>query len=159
MLGQTLSDPDGVEGGVPGRTLRGLELLPVKTVFTAEKTRTRVQAVTESGPFAGARLDGYEIHMGRTQVEGAAFCRLQDGTQDGCCRNLVYGTYLHGLFDTGELTVKLADWLCTRKGLSPQQAAPVSHAAYQQRQFDRLADGVREALDMQAIYRMMEEYR
>lgn len=55
--------------------------------------------------------------------------------------------------------MKLADWLCTRKGLSPQQAAPVSHAAYQQRQFDRLADGVREALDMQAIYRMMEEYR
>ena len=159
MLGQTLSDPDGVEGGVPGRTLRGLELLPVKTVFTAEKTRTRVQAVTESGPFAGARLDGYEIHMGRTQVEGAAFCRLQDGAQDGCYRNLVYGTYLHGLFDTGELTVKLADWLCTRKGLSPQQAAPVSHAAYQQRQFDRLADGVREALDMQAIYRMMEECR
>ena len=35
----------------------------------------------------------------------------------------------------------------------------VPHAVYQQRQFDRLADGVRRALDMQAVYRLMEEYQ
>lgn len=159
MLGRTLRDPEGAEGGIPGRTLRGLELLPIDTVFTAEKTRTRVQATVEQEALAGARLDGYEIHMGRTDVAGNPFCRLQDGTPEGCCRDLVCGTYLHGLFDTGELTVKLADWLCVRKGVTPQRATAISHAAFQQRQFDALADGVRAALDLQAVYRLMEEYQ
>lgn len=159
MLGRTLQDPFGLEGGEAGRTLRGLALLPIDTIFTRQKTRTRVQAKTLPKPFEGARLDGYEIHMGETTGEGVPFCRLSDGRPEGCWQGMVYGTYLHGLFDTGELTVKLADWLCKRKGLSVQQAAPVSHAAYQQRQFDALAQGVREALDMRVVYRLMEEYR
>lgn len=159
MLGRTLQDPDGTEGGNPGQVLRGLDLLPVDTIFTEEKTRTRVRATVTQGPCTGARLDGYEIHMGQTQGEGDPFCRLQDGRPEGCCRGLVYGTYLHGLFDTGELTVRLADWLCTRKGISLQQAAPVAHAVYQQQQFDTLAEAVRNSLDMNAVYRLMEEYR
>ncbi len=159
MLGRTLRDPEGAEGGIPGRALRGLELLPTDTVFTAEKTRTRVQATVEQEPLAGALLDGYEIHMGRTDVAGRPFCRLQDGTPEGCCQGLVCGTYLHGLFDSGELTVKLADWLCARKGVAPQQAMAVRHTAFQQRQFDALADGVRAALDLQAVYRLMEDYQ
>lgn len=158
MLGCTLRDPNGTEGGTAGRVLRGLGLLPIDTTFTEEKTRTRVQATVLPDSLAGAQLDGYEIHMGCTRGAGPPFCMLQDGTPEGCCQDLVFGTYLHGLFDTGELTVKLADWLCTRKGIAPQRAAAISHGAYQQRQFDMLADGVRAALDMQAIYRLMEEY-
>lgn len=157
MLGEWLEDPDGAEGGVAGRTLRGLGLLPLVTTFTGTKTRSRVQAEVTEGPLAGACLDGYEIHMGDTQGQGRPFCRLQDGRAEGCCRDNVFGTYLHGLFDTGELTVKLADWLCSRKGLTPQQAVPIHHVAYQQRQFDILADGVRKALDMEAVYRLMED--
>ena len=159
MLGRTLQDPEGTEGNIPGRTLRGLGLLPIDTMFTAAKTRTRVQAVVADGPWAGAHVDGYEIHMGDTQVQGQPFCRLENGMAEGCRQELVWGTYLHGLFDTGELTVKLADWLCARKGVSTRQAAPVDHYAYLQRQFDQLAEGVRHALDMQAIYRLMEEGR
>lgn len=159
MLGQTLQDPEGTEGNLPGHTLHGLGLLPVDTVFTAQKTRTRVQAVTLRGALADARLEGYEIHMGSTQVHGEPFCMLHNGITEGCCQGLVFGTYLHGLFDTGELTVKLANWLCERKGIPLQHAAPVSHEMYQQRQFDKLAAGVRNALDLQAVYRLMEEYR
>lgn len=158
MLGRTLCDPEGTEGGVKGQTLRGLDLLPIDTTFTTAKTRTRVQATVVAGTLREAKLDGYEIHTGHTSVAGTPFCRLQDGTPEGCCQDLISGTYLHGLFDTGELTVKLADWLCARKGLAPQQAVPVSHAAYQQQQLDKLADGVRAALDLPAIYRLMEEY-
>ena len=159
MLGRTLRDPAGTEGNISGRTLHGLGLLPVDTTYTAAKTRTRVQAMVTSEPWSGACVDGYEIHMGDTQVQGQPFCRLQNGVGEGCCQGLVWGTYLHGLFDTGELTVKLADWLCQRKGITLQQAAPVNHHTYLQRQFDQLADGVRRALDMQAIYRLMEESR
>ena len=156
MLGRTLSDPEGTEGGVPGAVVRGLGLLPVDTVFCAQKTRTRVEARALAGPFAGARLEGYEIHMGKTQVDGEPFCRLEDGRAEGCAAGHVYGTYLHGLFDTGEATARLADLLCKTKGIDPAGAAPLSHRAFQEREFDRLAEAVRAALDMDAIYRMME---
>ena len=156
MLGRTLSDPEGTEGGVPGAVVRGLGLLPVDTVFCAQKTRTRVEAQALAGPFAGARLEGYEIHMGKTQVDGEPFCRLEDGRTEGCAAGHVYGTYLHGLFDTGEATARLADLLCKTKGIDPAGAAPLSHRAFQEREFDRLAEAVRAALDMDAIYRMME---
>lgn len=156
MLGRTLSDPTGAEGDRP-QTLRGLGLLPVDTVFTAQKTRTRVQGVALPLPFAGAQLDGYEIHTGHTTVRGAPFCRLQNGTPDGCATDHVFGTYLHGLFDSGALAEALAQWLFRKKGMDCQTAAPVDRRDYLNGQYDKLAAGVRAALDMDQIYRMMEE--
>ena len=153
MLGQTLDDTHGTEGGRP-QTLRGLGLLPTRTVFTAEKRRTQVTA-TATPPFAGAALTGYEIHTGRTAVQGAPFCRYADGTPEGCVQGNVFGTYLHGLFDSGELTARLADYLCARRGLAAETAAPLTMAAYREQQFDLLADGVRKALDMDAVYAAM----
>lgn len=151
MLGQSLSDPDGCEGG---GHLRGMGLLPVDTVFTAHKIRTHVRAKTLFAPLAGATLDAYEIHMGKTAVRGKPFCRMENGYTDGCVSETVCGTYLHGLFDSGELTEKLAKWLCARKGIACTQSAPVSHREYQERQFSLLAQGVRQALDMRAIYKI-----
>ena len=153
MLGGMLDDSAGTESGCP-QTLRGLELLPTRTVFTLEKRRAQVTA-TAAAPFAGASLTGYEIHTGRTTVEGAPFCTLADGTPDGCVQGSVFGTYLHGLFDSGELTEKFAAMLCRRKGLAPETAAPLTMQAYREQQFDLLADGVRRALDMSAIYAAM----
>ena len=153
MLGGMLDDSAGTESGRP-QTLRGLELLPTRTVFSLEKRRAQVTA-TAAAPFAGAALTGYEIHTGRTTVEGAPFCTLADGTPDGCVQGSVFGTYLHGLFDSGELTEKLAALLCRRKGLAPETAAPLTMQAYREQQFDLLADGVRRALDMSAIYAAM----
>ena len=153
MLGCTLDDTLGREGGLP-QTLRGLGLLPTDTVFTAEKRRAQVTAVT-CDPLAGAALTGYEIHTGRTNVRGAPFCTLADGTPEGCVQGDVFGTYLHGLFDSGELTEKLATFLCERKGLTPETAEPISMEKYRRQQFDLLADSVRAALDMRAVYAAM----
>ena len=154
MLGQTLDDPAGTESGKP-LSLAGLGLLPTRTTFDAQKRRTQVRAVALGAPFAGARMTGYEIHNGRTTVNGEPFCHLADGTPEGCvCKN-VFGTYLHGLFDSGELTQALVKLLCARKGISPRETRPTSMAEYRQAQFDLLADGVRGALDMGAVYRAM----
>ena len=154
MLGQTLDDPAGTESGKP-LSLAGLGLLPTRTTFDAQKRRTQVRAVALGAPFAGARMTGYEIHNGRTTVNGEPFCHLADGTPEGCvCKN-VFGTYLHGLFDSGELTQALVKLLCARKGISPRETRPTSMAEYRQTQFDLLADGVRKALDMGAVYRAM----
>ena len=156
MLGETITDPAGVEGSVPA--LHGLGLLPCATAFAPEKTLTRVCARVTGGPLDGAALDGYEIHMGATEVRGEPFCRLDDGRADGCRSGNVSGTYLHGLFDSGEALEKLANWLCERKGIQKESAAAQPRQTYRERQYDLLAAGVREALDMDAVYRIMEDF-
>lgn len=154
MLGETLHDLDGSESGRP-QTLRGLNLLPTETTFCAEKHRAQVTGEVIAAPFTGAMLTGYEIHTGNTIVRGEPFCTHTDGTKEGCTNQNVFGTYLHGLFDSGELTEKLAEYLCARKGIDPAAAAPVSMEEYRREQLDILADGVRNSLDMDAVYRAM----
>ena len=157
MLGSELRDPSGVEGG---GELHGLGLLPCVTTFGPQKTRTRVEAqVVAPGPLAGARLDAYEVHMGETDRRGAApFARLDDGRLDGAACGDVWGTYLHGLFDTGELTERLVAHLLARKGLDVAVGEARDRRAYREEQYDILADAVRASLDMEAIYAAMDRY-
>ena len=154
MLGQTLDDPTGSESGRQ-QTLRGLGLLPTRTVFSEQKRRVQVKATVAAAPFAGAELEGYEIHTGVTEAEGEPFAHYPDGGREGCVQGNVFGTYLHGLFDTGTLTEALAGWLCRRKGIDPSDAALIPMEEYRRQQFDILADGVRGALDMDAVYAAM----
>ena len=154
MLGEALADPAGTESCRP-QTLHGLGLLPTRTTFTTHKHRTQDTAVAAAGPFAGAQLTGYQIHTGRTEVQGSPFCTLADGTSEGCVQGSVFGTYLHGLFDTGALTKKLTAFLCRRKGIDPADAQLIPMEQYRQQQFDLLADGVRSTLDMDALYAAM----
>ena len=154
MLGQWLDDTAGTESG-RSQTVRGLGLLPTRTVFTGEKRRAQVTARVTAAPFAGAQLTGYEIHTGRTEVQGTAFCRLSGDVPEGCAEGNVFGTYLHGLFDTGALTEALAAFLCRRKGLDPADAGVLSMEQYRQQQLDLLANGVRRTLDLDAIYAAM----
>ena len=155
MLGRSLSDPENAESG---GTAEGLGLLPCETVFTGKKTRTRRQAVCDAGPFAGARLEGYEIHMGRTRSAAAPFCIMEDGTEDGAVAENVFGTYLHGLFDSGELVGRVAGWLAERKGIRIPEQKTENRAAYRNRQYDLLADTVRSSLDMKTIEQAMEVF-
>ena len=165
MLGEELLNPEHTEGSLDG--MKGMGLLPVRTVFTGKKTRTRMCGTVLAEPFSGASVDAYEIHMGVTDVRGKAFSRIaqDDGNQnypdktengegkdDGCWSGNVFGTYLHGLFDSGEVTEKLAAWLCERKGLSYTGKKRISRKEYEDREYYKLANSVRAALDMDAVY-------
>ena len=153
MLGQTLRDPEGVE---QKGEMRGMGLLPCETEFTPSKARTRTAAKVLTGPFAGAAMEGYEIHMGRTKrLAGQPLCRLENGQEEGAMQGNVFGTYLHGLFDEGSLTEALASWLLARKGIAQEAFRPQSHREYQQSQYDLLADAVRASLDLDAVYQVM----
>lgn len=156
MLGEQLFNPQRLEGDT--EYLRGMGLLPVDTTFTAEKSRTRVEGTVQAEPFEGLRLDAYEIHMGVSEVHGDPFCLLDNGKIDGCHQGNVYGTYLHGLFDTGELTEALIRHLAQLKGLDPGSIETVSRDVYVQQQYDILAEGVRRSLDMEKIYEIMDRY-
>ena len=144
------------EGNAP-RTVNGMDLLPADTVFCGGKTLTRVHGIALPHPFSGAEIDAYEIHAGRTNAQGEPFCLLDGNKNDGCVCGSVYGTYMHGLFDTGELTEALAKALCAKRGIDYNAAAPVSRAEYLNRQYNLLADGVRKSLDMDSVYRILNK--
>ena len=160
--------PVGVEGE-PGASVRGLGLLPGDTVFAGEKVRTRMTGTVLAGPrgleaLAGAPVEGYEIHMGRTTLEPGTppFCLVAplgggEAREDGAVLGNVWGTYLHGLLDSGELLARLWRALAEKKGLSPEEAPACDPAAYREEQYRTLAAALRQSLDMDRIYRILEE--
>ena len=160
MLGESLSDPEGVEAG---GSLRGMGLLPGRTVFLGEKTRTRVtgQVRRTQGIFApleGLAFEGYEIHMGETEApDEAAFARLSGGAGPraaGLTRGNVWGSYVPGIFDQGEFARGVVNCLLRAKGLE-ETAEGLDWDAYKEEQYDLLAQGVRQALDMERVYRIL----
>ncbi len=159
MLGMCISDSAGVEGG---GEIGGMGLLPVETEFAGEKRRTRVRAAALAtggvlAPLTGAPLEGYEIHMGVTTLLNGArpLARLESGQLDGCQKGNVYGSYLHGFFDTEACRSAVLGALAARKGVSLTGEA-FDLKAYKEQQYDLLAKGVRENLDLALIYRILE---
>lgn len=71
----------------------------------------------------------------------------------------VLGTYLHGLFDSGAFTCGLVDLLLDEKGVewNGEQSCTEDARTFKERQYDRLADMLRRSLDMEAIYRILEQ--
>jgi adenosylcobyric acid synthase len=69
----------------------------------------------------------------------------------------VCGTYLHGVFESPQGLEGLVESLCRQKGISPEEIRLIDPVAYKEEQYDLLAQGVRQALDMKEIYRIMEE--
>ncbi len=162
MLGAQIVDASGAEGGGEAQ---GLGLLPCRTVFEQSKQLTHdTGAVCElGGALAGvseAALEGYQIHMGQTTREGGTpFCRLGEGLarEDGCACGNVYGTYLHGLFDSADLTARLVTCLLERKGIAGHTVNAQARDAVRAEQLDKLADALRASLDMDLVYRILEE--
>lgn len=162
MLGQKLSDPLGVE---QGGTIAGMGLLPLETIFEEAKTRTRIQgSVLEKRGLLrgiGETVSGYEIHMGVTKpVEGSRaiplFC-LEDGREDGCCNEAatVFGTYLHGIFDSTQVVKSIVFWLMEKAGIDPEEEIE-DVSVVKEREYDKLAALVRNSLDMKKIYEILE---
>ena len=163
MLGQSLADPEGVEGG---GEMQGMGLLPIHTVFGRQKQRRRVEGSCRrvEGFFAclqGARFSGYEMHMGESQLEEdcpALTLHTSGGDLPGgaVCGH-VMGCYVHGVFDSGEWGKQLAAALLAQKGLKTSWLEPAQDiAAHKERQYDALADALRQALDIQGIYKLLD---
>jgi adenosylcobyric acid synthase len=147
MLGRSVEDPHGVESG--GRE-EGLGLLPAETVFERAKTTRRVRAQwLPDGP----EFEVYEIHMGRTVVDGGGHpLWAVEGAPEGCASasGRVRGTYLHGLLDSGGARRRVVQWARTARAAFRVGAAPdardLREAAY-----DRLADTLDAVLDRAAL--------
>lgn len=153
MMGMSVSDPDGVEGGI--RQIPGLGLLPVDTVM--ENSKVTRQVSFRYLDSEQADCSGYEIHMGRTEVVRSARCRplntFSDGSKEGCyVDSRTMGTYIHGILDNPQVIDSL---------LAPfadnSNASATSYNDFKQQQYDLLADHVRSHMNMPLLYRIMSE--
>ena len=132
MLGQTVSDPDGIEGTIV--SLPGLGLLPIHTTMTHEKTTRQV-----SFQFEGQECRGYEIHQGVSDTD-------QPILQTDHC----IGTYIHGFLDNAPVI----DFLL--KGKTEEKVSAQSYAEFKNQQYDLLADHVRRYVDIPQLYKILQ---
>ena len=133
MLGQTVNDPDGIEGSI--NSLPGLGLLPINTTMTTEKTTKQV-----TFEFNGQACQGYEIHQGVSNTDEAI---LQT---DHCI-----GTYIHGFLDNAPVIEHLLSRFAVQR--SPQDT--LNYATFKDQQYDKLAAHVRQYVDMERIYQIL----
>lgn len=146
MLGMTIKDPFNVEHG---GEVSGLGLLDGNTIFEKEKTRTRVNGKLPkvTGIFSNlsdVEYEGYEIHMGAT-------------TEDNVIVNKgnVYGSYIHGIFDSEGVSKSIIEALLESKGLSYDKIKTFNISDYKEEQYDILAKEVRKSLDLDYIYKII----
>ena len=146
MLGQTVNDPDGIEGSIS--SLPGLGLLPIHTTMTADKTTRQV-----TFPFNGQTCQGYEIHQGVSDTDQAI---LQT---DHCI-----GTYIHGFLDNAPVIEHLLkasprplqiEGELARAPFSPPFGGAGGGSTFKDQQYDKLAAHVRQHVDMERIYQIL----
>ena len=148
MLGRHISNPDGAEAA--GVTeIDGMGLLDASTVFSGDKIQTQTRGVFSglTGLFSslnGLGYEGYEIHMGRGGKPAAVIENKN-----------VYGSYIHGIFDAPGVSDAVLKALCSAGGVSFEALGSFDPSEYKQRQYDLLADGIREGLDMDFVYRVI----
>lgn len=169
MLGRTISDPCEIEqGGMSD----GLGYLNTDTEIEQAKCTTQVEASTED-VFVGSQIlvRGYQIHMGvtrrvnelpcfrvrRDSVPGEEVCRSiapNEEELDGAVRKdgLVWGTYIHGVFDEPGFRRAWLNHARIRKGLQPlDELVSKTVTVRSQGELDRWADHVSHHLDLSRL--------
>ena len=148
MLGRMIRDPYGVEGEV-GMS-HGLNFLPIETELTKRKQLTEVRAILRLNQ-KSTPVTGYEIHVGRTssdEKDAAIFdangLKPVDGAISEC--NQVFGTYLHGVFDSPKALELICEW----SGADYIKA--IDRDQQQENAIDRIADAVEKHIDLTQIW-------
>lgn len=166
MLGQMIHDPQKVESTYP--EVPGFGFLDFETVMEKEKSTRQVEAIWRYRDdnyftFMGEDepLTGYEIHMGKTNYRSdrqPVFVKT-DNQWEGAIsgKGNVFGTYLHGIFDNFSWTNKLINALRRKKNLEEKDHnLPANYRAFKEIEYDRLADTIRDNLDMKKVYDIIE---
>ncbi|MBW6519790.1 MAG: cobyric acid synthase [Desulfoarculaceae bacterium] len=150
MLGRSIEDPLAIESDQG--TIDGLGLLPITTVLAADKKLVRQSGVHQE---SGQPVHGYEIHHGRSQTDLPPTLAFTDGTGCGAvdASGRIWGSYLHGIFDSDPFRRWFINRLRQRQGLMPLPGIPAPYDL--EPAFDRLAATVRDSVDMNRIYQLL----
>ena len=149
ILGETLSDRDGVAGDSGEEP--GLRLLPLTTLFQASKIVR--ETIAEC---AGQRWTAYEIHMGRSEATAAceplATIERAGALQgEGMKRDRVWGTYLHGWFESPAVRSQVA----AAAGISAHRAHAMPWAEKRQLIYRQMAEHVTAHLNLEPVKRYL----
>ncbi len=164
MLGDRIDDPQGMENGGRPCSREGLGLLHAITVLHTEKITRPVSGRVRAAAFCGhawrqTAFRGYEIHVGETVLCAGQtpFAEItpagaSGGSPDGAVSEdgLVFGTYVHGLFDDDPIRHAFLDAARAARGLSPARDRAFV-AAEREARLDRLADHLRRSLNLDLI--------
>lgn len=145
ILGQMVSDPDGIEGSVP--QLPGLGLLNIETVMTAEKTTKQVDF-----EFEGEMCRGYEIHQGRSKATQLSMKKSKELPKVVMESNCI-GTYIHGFLDNPSVINFILKDRKTEK--ADKGMSPVRIEDFKNQQYDLLAEHVRKYVDVEKLYKII----
>ena len=151
ILGKTIQDPLQIESDQG--SISALGLLPIDTVLARDKTLTRKQGIHIP---SGNHIHGYEIHHGLSSGITDSLLRFDDETFCGThhSRLPIWGAYLHGIFDADHFRRWFIDNLREKKGLSRLDKIIAPYDL--ELAFDRLADTVRQGLDMEKVYALID---
>ena len=155
ILGESVEDPECAESG---GSETGLGLLPVKTVIGSEKVRTVYSGnvVSSTGileSLKGAPVTGYEIHMGETHPT-EELTEFTSG-KTGYCKGNVYGTYVHGFFDKKEILEGVVRTVSGSRGKKIDISSVEDYKDRKEIAYDKLAENLRNSLDMEYIYKVL----
>jgi len=148
IMGEEILDPLHIEGKAD--SIKGLGILPVVTTLTKDKnsTQSHFKFLNEQGD-----CEGYEIHMGITTFNETQkpVATLKDGFKDGFYKDeKTWGTYLHGIFDNAVVLQNILEPFVNKK------LNIINYKEFKNTEYDKLANFVREHLDMEMIYKELK---
>jgi len=145
MMGDEINDPHQVEGSTG--SIKGLSILPVSTTILQEK-------ITEQCIFRFLDMEeecsGYEIHMGSTKSDiESPVCMINESGEGFFLNPGTWGTYMHGIFDNPSIV----NYILKQVGFDGM--VEVKYRALKDENFNKLADLIRESVDIDFIYKSL----
>lgn len=163
----TFGEISGALSGLSGKSVRGYEIHMGSTGYggSAGDSGSIVDrecvGQTKSRGCNESSNTGRNGNQSRCDEKGYV-CSIQNEVDggvkyDGAFSGNVYGTYVHGIFDEGTVAETLVGILAERKGVALDTEQMISYEQFKQMQYDKLADGLRSSIDMEAVYAMLRE--
>ncbi len=146
MMGQKIMDPHHVEG--QQEEIEGLGILPISTILTTVK---KTQQTKFRFRDSNMECTGYEIHMGETLTAVPKPLCTTNGSTDGYyLSQQIWGTYIHGIFDNPVVVEYIL------KQIEKNIRVDFNYKDFKGLEFDKLANVVRNAVDMEYIYKTLQ---
>ncbi len=147
MLGRKILDPLKLESEFT--ETEGFNFLDYDTSFEEIKKTVQVEVTVDTNEgilkkLNGMKISGYEIHQGVSSIN-----------KNIICRDNVFATYIHGIFDNSEFTNEFLNIIRKQKSM-PLVPKIESFSEFKEKQYDKLASLMRESLDIEEIYKILD---
>lgn len=158
ILGNSILDATGIDMGGKGEFEKALGILDIDTVFSEEKNTAQVSGSVELD-FGKYEVSGYELHFG---VSKSISDRKNEKTLSNygfeySYRERVFGSYCHGIFDNLDFTYGMINNIRMEKQLPKIRTEFSSFNDKKMVEYNKIANLIRENLDMEELYGIIKK--